>query len=37
MAISLAKYIMQYYGSGDESADVYRLTGKWLAEGRSSR
>lgn len=36
MAISLAKYIMQYYGSGDESADVYRLTGKWLAEGRSS-
>lgn len=36
MAISLAKYIIQYYGGGDESADVYRLTGKWLAEGRSS-
>ncbi|KAH9293056.1 hypothetical protein KI387_041739, partial [Taxus chinensis] len=36
MAINLAKYIMQHYDIGDESADVYRLTGKWLAESRSS-
>eukprot|EP01018_Ginkgo_biloba_P024682 Gb_40159 [translate_table: standard] len=36
MAVNLAKYIMQHYDIGDESADVYRLTGKWLAENRSS-
>ncbi|XP_062116266.1 serine/threonine-protein kinase ATM isoform X3 [Humulus lupulus] len=36
MAISLAKYISQHYQSNEESSDVYRLVGKWLAETRSS-
>ncbi|KAL5544201.1 hypothetical protein UlMin_007985 [Ulmus minor] len=36
MAISLAKYISQNYQSNEESSDVYRLVGKWLAETRSS-
>ncbi|GLJ18554.1 hypothetical protein SUGI_0330040 [Cryptomeria japonica] len=36
MAINLTKYIILHYDIGDESADVYRLTGKWLAESQSS-
>ncbi|KAM6570000.1 hypothetical protein CsatB_017985 [Cannabis sativa] len=36
MAISLAKYISQNYQCNEESSDVYRLVGKWLAETRSS-
>ncbi|XP_038683516.1 serine/threonine-protein kinase ATM isoform X2 [Tripterygium wilfordii] len=36
MAISLAKYIAQYWQSSEEASDVYRLVGKWLAETRSS-
>ncbi|KAJ6760715.1 SERINE/THREONINE-PROTEIN KINASE ATM [Salix purpurea] len=36
MAISLAKYISQNCHSNEESSDVYRLVGKWLAETRSS-
>ncbi|PON35174.1 Phosphatidylinositol 3-kinase, Vps34 type, partial [Parasponia andersonii] len=36
IAISLAKYISQTYQSNEESSDVYRLVGKWLAETRSS-
>ncbi|CAN0900398.1 Serine/threonine-protein kinase ATM [Linum grandiflorum] len=36
MAISLAKYVSDNYHSGEETSDVYRLVGKWLAETRSS-
>ncbi|KAM1451845.1 hypothetical protein ACFX2I_038908 [Malus domestica] len=36
MAISLAKYVSQNFVSNEESSDVHRLVGKWLAETRSS-
>ncbi|PRQ24322.1 putative non-specific serine/threonine protein kinase [Rosa chinensis] len=36
MAISLAKYVAEYSLSNEESSDVHRLVGKWLAETRSS-
>ncbi|XP_034214636.1 serine/threonine-protein kinase ATM isoform X5 [Prunus dulcis] len=36
MAISLAKYVSQNFLSNEESSDVHRLVGKWLAETRSS-
>ncbi|KAJ8771786.1 hypothetical protein K2173_026963 [Erythroxylum novogranatense] len=36
MAISLAKYISENCHSDDETSNVYRLVGKWLAENRSS-
>lgn len=37
MAISLAKYVAEYSLSNEESSDVHRLVGKWLAETRSSK
>lgn len=37
MAISLAKYVSQNFLSNEESSDVHRLVGKWLAETRSSK
>ncbi|CAN6483726.1 unnamed protein product [Victoria cruziana] len=35
-AINLARYILQHYPSINEPCDVFRLTGKWLAETRST-
>lgn len=37
MAISLAKYISENFPLDENSSDVYRLIGKWLAETRSSK
>ncbi|XP_008453086.1 serine/threonine-protein kinase ATM isoform X2 [Cucumis melo] len=36
MAISLAEHVSQYFQSSEETSDVLRLVGKWLAETRSS-
>ncbi|XP_074316262.1 serine/threonine-protein kinase ATM [Silene latifolia] len=36
MAINLGKYIAELNQSNEESSDVHRLVGKWLAETRSS-
>ncbi|XP_031496138.1 serine/threonine-protein kinase ATM isoform X2 [Nymphaea colorata] len=35
-AINLARYILQHYHLRNEACDVFRLTGKWLAETRST-
>ncbi|PHT88061.1 Serine/threonine-protein kinase ATM [Capsicum annuum] len=36
MAINLAKYISQNYQMSENTSDVFRLIGKWLAETRTS-
>ncbi|KAK9684733.1 hypothetical protein RND81_10G228300 [Saponaria officinalis] len=36
MAINLGKYIAELNQPNEESSDVHRLVGKWLAESRSS-
>lgn len=36
MAINLAKYISQNYQMNENTSDVFRLIGKWLAETRTS-
>ncbi|GAB4845683.1 hypothetical protein Ancab_039086 [Ancistrocladus abbreviatus] len=36
MAINLGKYVAEHSQLNEESSDVYRLVGKWLAETRSS-
>ncbi|KAF3772764.1 Serine/threonine-protein kinase [Nymphaea thermarum] len=36
-AINLARYILQHYHLRNETCDVFRLTGKWLAETRSTK
>lgn len=36
MAINLAKYILQNYQMNENTPDVFRLIGKWLAETRTS-
>ncbi|PKA53875.1 Serine/threonine-protein kinase ATM [Apostasia shenzhenica] len=36
MAINLAKYILHHCNLGEDTSNVYRLIGKWLAESRSS-
>jgi len=37
MAINLGKYIAEQMQSNEESSDVHRLVGKWLAETRTSK
>lgn len=37
MAINLAKYILQNYQMNENTPDVFRLIGKWLAETRTSK
>ncbi|XP_020523147.1 serine/threonine-protein kinase ATM isoform X2 [Amborella trichopoda] len=36
MAINLANYIMNHYQLAEDVSNICRLTGKWLAESRSS-